>query len=36
MPLLGSSLLTLASDLDPLLESAAVDSLAKLPDARSP
>ena len=46
MPLLGSSLLTLASDLDPLLTlasdldpllaSAAVDTLARLPDARSP
>ena len=36
LPALRRTLATLASDLDPLLASAAVDALARLPDARSP
>ena len=36
LPALRRTLVTLASDLDPLLASAAVDALARLPDARSP
>jgi sirohydrochlorin ferrochelatase len=36
MPALRSTLITLARDLDPLLAGAAVDALARLPDARSP
>ena len=36
LPALRSTLISLASDLDPLLAGAAVDALARLPDARSP
>jgi sirohydrochlorin ferrochelatase len=36
LPALRSTLVSLAHDLDPLLAGAAVDSLARLPNARSP
>ncbi len=36
LPALRSTLVSLASDLDPLLAGAAVDALARLPNARSP